>query len=162
MVLGPEHGDVDDVTQEATIGLLGALPRFRGECTVAQFAGRVAVLTAMAARRRQRTRQRWVVTDDDASDCVSSSPESSPFARIETVRRREVVRRLVDELPEAIGEAMVLYFMLGHTAEEIAAMTHVPVNTVWSRVRLGKARLRQKIEDDPLLREALDASEGGR
>ena len=31
MVLGPRHHDVDDVTQDAIVGLLEALPRFRGD-----------------------------------------------------------------------------------------------------------------------------------
>ena len=161
MVLGPQHSDVDDVTQEAAMGLLSALPRFRGECTVAQYARRVAVLTAMAARRRQHNQERWTVVDDAARDGVSSAPASSPLAQGEAARRRSVMRRLLDDLPEALGEAMVHYFMLGHTAEEIAAMTHVPVSTVWSRLRMGKARLRQKLADDPSLCEALAASEHG-
>jgi RNA polymerase sigma factor (sigma-70 family) len=155
MVLGPGHRDVDDVTQDAIIGLLEALPRFRGDCTVAHFAGRVAVLTAMAARRRQQTRDRWVVADGVEGEFVPASPESSPLARLEAARRRDAIRRLFDELPEPIGEAMALHFMLGHTVQEIAANAQVPVNTVWSRLRIGKERLRQRLAKDRGLSDAL-------
>lgn len=155
MILGARHRDVDDVTQDAMLGLLEALPRFRGECTVEHFAGRVAVLTAMAARRRQQTRDRWVVPDAAERDGVAAGPESSPLARLEADRRRDAIRRLLDELPESIGEAMALHFMLGHTVPEIAAATHVPVNTVWSRLRIGKERLREKLAGDAKLSEEL-------
>jgi RNA polymerase sigma-70 factor (ECF subfamily) len=155
-VLGPRHSDIDDVTQEATLGLLDALARFRGECTVAQFAGRVAVFTARAARRRQQTQERWVVADDAVGEATASDPDSSPLVQVEASRRREEVRRLLDHLSPVLGEAMVLYFVLGHTAEEIAAMTQVPINTVWSRLRLGKARLRRKLAGDASVRETRD------
>jgi len=39
-------------------------------------------------------------------------------------------------------------------------MTSVPVNTVWSRVRLSRERLRKLLENAPSLREALGQSEG--
>ncbi len=155
MVLGPRHHDVDDCTQDAILGLLEALPRFRGECTVTHFAGRVAVLTAMAARRRQQTRERWVVLESPEEQLAPTAPEASPLAHLEAARRREAIRRLLVELSEALGEAKALHFMLGHTAQEIAAATHVSVNTVWSRLRLGRERLRQILAADAGLSEEL-------
>jgi RNA polymerase sigma factor (sigma-70 family) len=155
MVLGPKHRDVDDVTQDALMGLLDALGRFRGECTVSHFAGRVAVLTAMAARRRQQTLEHWVVAADAEGERVAAGPESSPLAQLEARRRRDAIRQLLDELPEPIGEAMALHFMLGHTVDEIASATNVSVNTVWSRLRIGKERLRQKLSSDTKWSEAL-------
>src|SRR4051794_15105878 len=52
-VMGASHPDADDVAQEAAVGIIDALPRHRGECTVLHFACRVAVLTAMKARRHE-------------------------------------------------------------------------------------------------------------
>lgn len=153
MVLGPLQSEVDDVTQDAMMELLRALPRFRGECTVARFAARVGVLTAMAARRRRRTQDRWVVAEDPRGPSSAVSPEASPHERIEAARRREAVRRSLDELPEPVAEAMALYFMLGHTAQEIAAAAQVPVGTVASRLRIGKERLRRTFARDAILSE---------
>jgi RNA polymerase sigma factor (sigma-70 family) len=145
MVLGPGHCDVEDAAQDAMIGFLEGLRRFRGESTVAHFAGRVAVLTAMAMRRRQQTRERWIVADEAEGCRAPAGSESSPFTRLEAARRRETVRRLLDELPEPIAEAVALHFMLGYTVQEVAAAVHVPVNTVWSRLRVGKERIREKL-----------------
>jgi RNA polymerase sigma factor (sigma-70 family) len=160
MILGGERGDIEDVTQDAMIELLRALPRFRRECTVAQFAGRVAVLTAMAARRRRRVHERWVVRDQGAGEATSAGSDASPQVQAEAGRRREVVQRLLDELPEPIAETMALYFVLGHTAQEIAAMTRTPPGTIASRLRLGKERLRRRLATDAALLEELSAREG--
>jgi RNA polymerase sigma factor (sigma-70 family) len=147
-VLGPNHCEVEDVAQDALIGLLEGLRRFRGECTVVHFAARVAVLTAMAARRRQRTRERWVVADVAEGGCVPASADASPLDHIEAMRRRETIRRLLDELHEPTAEAVALHFMLGYTVQEIAEAAHVPVNTVWSRLRIGKERIRAMLANN--------------
>jgi RNA polymerase sigma-70 factor (ECF subfamily) len=54
-VLGPNYPDVEDVFQEAAFGLLGAMRSFRAESSLSHFASRVAVLTALSARRRLRS-----------------------------------------------------------------------------------------------------------
>src|SRR5260221_2794996 len=51
-VLGSRHPDVEDTLQEAMVAVHLALPGFRGECTTLHFACRIAIQTAMNARRR--------------------------------------------------------------------------------------------------------------
>jgi DNA-directed RNA polymerase specialized sigma24 family protein len=65
-VLGADHLEVEDVLQESAIGLVGALKTFRGESTVLHFACRIAVLTAITARRRlgERGNDRIHISED--------------------------------------------------------------------------------------------------
>jgi DNA-directed RNA polymerase specialized sigma24 family protein len=53
-VLGGSDGDLDDVVQEALIGLLHVLPSFRGECSLRGVANRIAVCGRPCAHRRAR------------------------------------------------------------------------------------------------------------
>jgi len=153
-VLGRGHPDIDDVTQDAVIALLTSLMVFRAECSVEHFANRVALLTALAARRRGRTRARQVTAESESFDEVASE-QASPLATTVAARRRVLVRQLLDELPDVIAEALASHFILGYTVEEIAAASAVPANTVWSRLRLGKQALRRKLERDGELAEML-------
>lgn len=106
----------------------------------------------MAARRREQTRSRWITSEEEVDDQLTlASPAPSPLASLESARRREAIRRLLNDLPEAIGETMALHLILGHTAREISLMTQVPVNTVWSRLRLGRKRLRERLAEDEAL-----------
>src|SRR5690606_30367517 len=50
-VLGMNHPDVEDVTQEAVMGLLSSLQNFRGDCSISHFAHQVALRRALHARR---------------------------------------------------------------------------------------------------------------
>jgi RNA polymerase sigma factor (sigma-70 family) len=157
-VLGRRHPDVDDVTQDAVIALLSALMTFRGECCVEHFANRIALLTALAARRRARARARTVEPETESFDEVAAAEagdHASPLGIAVAARRRLLVRQLLDELPDPIAEALASHFILGYTVDEIAAASSVPANTVWSRLRLGKQALRRKLERDTELAEML-------
>jgi RNA polymerase sigma factor (sigma-70 family) len=157
-VLGRNHPDVEDITQDALVALIASLGSFRAECTVAHFAHRVALLTALAARRRLRTRDRFTEFDKPA-EWVADPGSPSPLARAIASRRRVIVRELLDELSEPVAEALALHFLLGYTVEEIAAAAALSPNTVWSRLRLGKEALRKRLLRDESLLELLGARE---
>jgi RNA polymerase sigma-70 factor (ECF subfamily) len=149
-VMGPHHPDLEDAVQLSLIGLIHALPSFRGECSPAQFAARIAVRTATATRRRSRTRGSREEVGPDL-DAVAAQP-SDPGAG----RRSAVLRSLLDELPEEQAEALAMRVALGWSLKDIAETTNTPVNTVRSRMRLAKEALRRRIADDPGLLEELD------
>lgn len=153
-VLGSHHPDAEDVTQEAVLGLLASLHRFRGECTVTRYGIQVALRTALHARRHLRARQR--VGDHagplgDDFDTKGDSPLDAAISR----ERRRVVRTLLDQLPEPTAEALAQHFMLGFTVEEIASALEVSPNTVWSRLKLGKRALKDALARDLRLTELL-------
>jgi RNA polymerase sigma-70 factor (ECF subfamily) len=160
-VMGPQHPDVDDVTQDSVIALLGALENFRGECSVSHFAQRIALLTALTARRRLRLQKRWWDMEGLPIEEVPDDGVFSPLAGTVSRRRRELVRQVLDELPDVLAEALALHFALGYTVEEIAAATSVPANTIWSRLRLGKRALKNKLDRDAQLAEMFRSSEDG-
>ncbi len=148
-VIGAAHPEVDDVMQDAVIALISALRGFRGDCHTVHFANRVAVLSAMAARRRSNTRKRF--TDPDASLIdVAEAKDKSPLESVLAARRRALVRQLLDDMPEPIAEAVALHYVLGYTVDEIAVAASVPANTVWSRLRLGKQRLKKALAEENL------------
>jgi RNA polymerase sigma factor (sigma-70 family) len=158
-VLGDGHTDIEDVAQEATIAFLGTLSKFREECRVVHFANRIALVTALEKRRLLRSRRRWWERGGRNLEDVPDDGLSSPLATMVSSRRRELVRQLLGELPPVIAEALALHFLLDHTVEEIAAMSSVSPNTIWSRLRLGKQALRKKLQGDQQLAEMLGVSD---
>jgi RNA polymerase sigma-70 factor (ECF subfamily) len=145
-VLGSAHPEVEDVLQEALMGLMNSLPRFRGESRAVHFANRVALFTAMAARRRLRTRTRML--EDHAWVGLAAGSTDSPLDAAIENRRRETLRRVLDDLPTKSAEVLAMHFILGYRVEEIAATLQIPINTVWSRLRVGKEAFRRRIEND--------------
>lgn len=155
-VLGSSHPDVEDVAQEAAFAVMGALTRFRGESTVLHFACRVAVLTAMNARRRDSAACRATPELSDSELDIYPSSQPGPELGVLAVKSRAAVRDLVACLPEAQAEALALHCVLGYTVEEIAASAAVPVETIRSRLRLARKALRERLLGDATLRELLE------
>jgi RNA polymerase sigma-70 factor (ECF subfamily) len=153
-MMGGQHPDVDDAAQLALIGFIQALPSFRGDCQPVQFAARIAVRAGGTARRRAALRGS---RHDPSADLDLIQ---APAGELDAARRRDAVRRLLDDLPEEQAEALALRMILGWSLKEIAAATETPLNTVRSRLRLAKEGLRRRVAEDPALAEALDEATG--
>jgi RNA polymerase sigma factor (sigma-70 family) len=150
-VLGGAHPDVDDVVQLALIGFVQALPAFRGDCDPAGYARVIAVRTAIATKKRERTMRARHDFATELDDLSSTRPLPSDVADADA--RKELVRDLLGDLPEEQAETLALRVGLGWSIEEIAQESAVPINTVRSRLRLAKERMRERIEKNPRLRE---------
>ena len=146
-VLGARDPDVEDVFQVAMIALVKALPAFRGECSTKHFGCRVAMLTALKARRRRHTGIQVVSAGSDEKPAMIADEHDWALASC----RRQALRRLLDELPDAQAEVLVLHYIAGLTVEEIAGALATAVETVRSRLRLAKTALRQRLATDPSL-----------
>jgi RNA polymerase sigma factor (sigma-70 family) len=147
-LMGPSHPDLEDVTQEVLIAVIDALPSFRGDCTLLHFAIRIATRRTTTARRRSRSILAWLEgfwRKEEALVPGAPSPGDETLAD----RRRHLLRALLGEIPEAQAEALALRVALGHSIDEVAAITRAPINTVRSRLRLAKEALRTRIAADP-------------
>ena len=59
---------------------------------------------------------------------------------------RDTVRAALAKVPDTQRETIELAYFGGYTYAEIAAMMHVPLGTVKSRLRLGLERMREYLE----------------
>lgn len=96
----------------------------------------VAINLARAHRRQAGRRNglwarfgRSLVVDTDAETRVVRGEEGA------------MVRRCIDQLPERAREVVVLYELEGLEGAAIAGLLGIPLNTVWTRLRTGRAKL---------------------
>jgi RNA polymerase sigma-70 factor (ECF subfamily) len=153
IVLGSSHPDLDDVLQDSLLGVLQALPTFRGECTVLHFARRIATKRAIELQRRAGATVRKLA---GARELGAPDPQT-PWEAVEVNRCREHLRDMLGDLPQAQADALAMRAVLDYSVEEIADATRAPINTVRSRLRLAKETLRERIENDPTVRELAEA-----
>lgn len=151
-VLGGNHPDVDDAIQQTLIGFVQGLPAFRGECEPIGYARVIAVRTAVAIRKRARQRSARSEAEVDLDELAGTGRAD----RVAAARRKEALRDLLAELPSEQADALAMRIVLGCSLEEIATHCSAPVNTIRSRLRLAKERLKARIESDPVLRETLE------
>jgi RNA polymerase sigma-70 factor, ECF subfamily len=152
VILGSDNPDVPDVAQESLLAVKDALRSFRGEASLTQYARQIAVRTALAARRGRGARDRLLERYRRESEVAPADQDDDPVMR---ARRTAAFRGLLDDLPEEQAETFALRVVLDYSLDQVAEATGAPVNTVRSRVRLAREKLKQRIERDPELLDML-------
>ena len=127
---------VDDVAQEALIAVLRGLGSYRGDGRFESWVDRVVARATFTAIRRIRAE-----TQPGEHAAVEGGPGSDDSGGELYALRRELAQAL-DRLPGDQRESLVLHFAVGMTVPEIAEAAAAPIETVRSRLRLGKAALR--------------------
>jgi RNA polymerase sigma-70 factor (ECF subfamily) len=161
-VLGGGDRDAEDVLQDSLVGLIQGLSSFRGDSSFLHFARSIALRRSLDQRRKRARRRPEVALETETapeeegqrnSERELRSNERSPVASALAARRREAFRSLLEDLRPEQAEAFAQRVLLGHSMQEIARQMQVPLDTVKSRLRLAKAALRARIQDDPTLLE---------
>ncbi len=135
-VMGRDNPELEDAIQDCLIDVARSLPHFRSEGPASHYVTKIAMRRAIASRERARERVKQQATLE-ASALPDASVDRSPSAHA------ELVNNLLDDLNEAQAKALLMHIMLGHSIDEIASMTGVSANTVKTRLRLAKERLRR-------------------
>lgn len=82
---------------------------------------------------------------------LPSSGEEPAFEHevAEDAQRELEVRAVLERLPRAQAEVLVLMEIEGYTREEVAEMLRIPAGTVASRLRLARAAFQREWGDSP-------------
>lgn len=136
--------DAEDIVQDAFVRALQWYPRFRHDATLSTWLHRVVINECISRYRRSRVRQRVDVLRSRHFDtCVR--PVS-----VETIEVRAALR----SLPQQESLVLVLYEVMGHTHDEIAAFLGIPAGTSKWRLHAARRRLQKAVapEEGPYLR----------
>lgn len=72
--------------------------------------------------------------------------EPSTLDTIVKMDEKEMVRKLVDKLPEKMKIVILMHYMENMSVDEIAKALKIPTGTVKSRMHQAKSRLRERLE----------------
>ena len=152
-LLGPDHGDVDDVVQEVFVKAYFSLNKFREDAAFGTWITRIAINRARDELKKQAGK---VSLDEDPGEeavrglrDLFSESESRPDEKdgdgdddaADAVSG--MVARTVAALPERFRVVVTLKDMEGHSYQEAARILNCSVGTVKSRHARARARLRQ-------------------
>jgi RNA polymerase sigma-70 factor (ECF subfamily) len=139
------NADADDAAQVALLEILRSASTYRGEASVEGWAKCIAVRAVLRFAQEERRRDRLIDRNDSGEDETAPS-ELHEDRAVEALPR--ALREYLGELAEPQRNALILHHALGHSVDEIAEMTEVSPDTVKSRLRLGTAALRKKVQQD--------------
>jgi RNA polymerase sigma-70 factor, ECF subfamily len=134
--------DVDDIAQDALIAVLRGMSSYRGLGSFESWSDRVVARTTFAWLKRHRKQHE--ISGEHCSLEPSDDQQTQPD---EYLRRRRLVL-LLDQLPYEQRHALILHHVLGLSVTEVAEECGAHLETVRTRLRLGKSKLRALGSDD--------------
>lgn len=151
-LLGPDHGDVDDVVQEVFVKAFFSLNRFREDATFSTWITRIAINRARDELRKQSGRVsldpepgeeevrglRGLLSTVDSHDQETDQTDETAGDAVSGLVARTVAR-----LPERFRVVVTLKDMEGHSYQEVGQILNCSVGTVKSRHARARERLRQ-------------------
>jgi len=105
----------------------------------------IALRVASDARRAISRRREVPIDTEFAASSSTAVPPRQPDEALEQKRALAVLAALLDEMPDELREAFVLFELEELSAPEVARVLDVPVGTVASRVRRARERLRESL-----------------
>ena len=134
-----DSADAEDATQEAFLRAFRHFDTFRGTAIKPWL---FAIVRNVCRTIRKSPVVSSLDNEDDRAVPLWSAERETP--EIEVVRQRDTVevRRMLDELPAAFREVLVLREIDDLSYREIAEIVGVPVGTIMSRLARGRAMLR--------------------
>jgi len=135
--------DAEDATQAALIQILRRASSFRGESRVESWATRIAVREAVRLSQERRLRAARTLPEG-AVELVSALG----VELASEIPRH--IREYLNDLPQALRNALVLRHVLGYTVAEMAELLETSQNTIKDRLTRARAEIRRMIRRDLL------------
>lgn len=136
-----------DVVQETFLRAWRGLARFRGESQISTWLHRIAVNTALTARRKAaRTHGPSLEVVDEV--VAESTPDIDPERRGEVLDLRGRLEAALDALPEGQKAVVILKDVEGWSHAEIAEALEITVSAAKVRLHRAHRRLALELEDD--------------
>jgi len=140
-------GDYDaalDLTQEVFIKVYNSLARYRSEFKFSTWIYKIAHNAAIDHLRRYAVREQAVTSgfDTERRDTPVEGRRLSPEQESERKERRSEVEMVVEMLPRAYRELIVLRHSHDLSYDEIAEVTGLPLGTVKNRLFRAREAMR--------------------
>lgn len=143
-------GDYDsalDLTQEVFIKVYNSLGRYRSEFKFSTWIYKIAHNAAIDHLRRHATRVQAFSSsaDGERSEVVIESRRLTPEQESERKERRSEIESVVQLLPHAYRELILLRHSHDLSYDEIAEVTGLPLGTVKNRLFRAREAMREQL-----------------
>ena len=140
-----KHDEAEDLTQDIFLKIFKSLHTFDRRANFQTWLISVSRNLCIDHYRSVRKERATMARDVDASELTPASRERGPLAQLEQADLKEIIRRAMAELPDALRVAVTLRDLQEYSYQEIADQLHLPEGTVKSRINRGRIELARQI-----------------
>jgi RNA polymerase sigma-70 factor, ECF subfamily len=143
--LGVPLSAADDVVQEVFVVLHRRLAEYDGRATLQSWIFGILANSVRDYRRSFRRKQAPLVRAEDDAQLGPASSSASPELRTQLKQDLALLMKLLDDLPEAQRELIVLADLEQMNVPEICQCIGGNSHTVYSRLRVARENLKAKL-----------------
>ena len=143
--LGVPPSAADDVVQEVFVVLHRRLAEYDGRATLQSWVYAILANTVRDYRRGFRRKQALLLAVEQVEQLGPESSSASPEQRAQLKQDLTLLMQLLDELPEAQRELIVLADLEQMSVPEICECVGGNSNTVYSRLRVAREHLKARL-----------------
>jgi RNA polymerase sigma-70 factor (ECF subfamily) len=132
--------DAEDVAQETFVRAYTRLGRLKEPARLGAWLRAIAIRCAI-----DHVKARENVSLDQVEEPAAPGPTA--LEALETEERRREVLDAIERLPPSQRETLTLYYLGGHSINQIAAIREAPLGTVKRRLHDARKRLREEMID---------------
>lgn len=140
------HDEAEDLTQDIFLKIFKALKTFDRRANFQTWLISISRNLCIDHYRSVRKERETMARDVDASVLVPVSRERGPYAELEQVDLKHLIRLALAELPPTLRQAVVLRDLQEFTYQEIADQLGLPEGTVKSRINRGRLELARQLK----------------
>lgn len=144
--LGVEPSTLDDAVQEVFLVVSRKLHEFDGRSKLSTWLFAIVLNVARRHRAAAASRARCIISGSAETFALGSS-HGDLRAEVEKNEQLALAQRALATLDDAKREVFVFACVEGMSAPEIADVTGVPLNTVYSRLRVAKQQFEQAVDE---------------
>ena len=135
--------EAEELAQEVFLRLYQNLRRYSGEVPLAAWALRLSRNLCIDHYRRTRRERRSTTVAEVVLEHVAAAEDVE--AQAQDRQRLAAVYASLEDMPEEMACAVLLFDLQGWSLEETAASLEVPVGTVKSRLHRGRLELARRV-----------------
>lgn len=133
---GGDRMEAEDIAQEAFVKAWLASERFDEQYKFRTWLFKIAYRTLLDHAKRPRLERLSEVSDNSELSDISDYTADAAF-------RYEALYRAIDQLPQRVRAATLLYHIEGYSIKDIATITHSNPVAVRQQLHRGLTRLRE-------------------
>ena len=130
----------EDAAQESLVRIWKALDRYDGRAALSTWIYAITRNRCLSAIERERATES--LSDSDVSEAIEQLPASESEPADD---RSELLRELVELLPERLRRVLVLYYFEQRSTSEVATMLGCPEGTVKTHLFRARAALTEQL-----------------
>jgi RNA polymerase sigma-70 factor (ECF subfamily) len=140
------HGEAEDVMQDAYVRAFQHLGQFRGRAKFSTWLTRIAVNEALARERKARRFEDWDDMNENQQDEIGATPrKSNPESETASVEMSKILELAIEKLPEGYRTVVMMRDVEDMTTAETAECLSLTEENVKIRLHRAHGMLRKEL-----------------